>query len=148
MKLEERVTHACQDDFAVQHETVPETESQGEGHSIQETLEEPLEGIECRVDVEALEVLVNTSQEALQDLVMMAREASQLRESRDEEAMHGISIVRHEAIDGPEHVLLVVKVHHEESRQLRHPLAVTDLLRRTPRVSRRVSHCDDRLTEL
>lgn len=128
VQLEESVTHSGEDDFAVQHKAVPQTEGEREGDSVQKALKEPLEGVESRVNVELLEVLEDAGQETFENLVVMPGKAGQLREAGNKESVHCITVVRHEAVHGPEHILLVVQVHHQQSCQLRHALAVTDLL--------------------
>lgn len=155
MKLEKCVAHPSEDDLPVQEKDVPESvfdatenkvdksvpslnafksgklpQREGKGNSVEETLKEPLERVESRVNVEFLnrqkkvsktadtlkssvaylKVLPHFGQKLLNDLVVVLSKAKQLWKARNEEAVHCVPLIRHQRRDGPKSVLQAKRV--------------------------------------
>lgn len=96
-------------------------------HPVEEALKEPLEGIDACVDAVFVHMLFQLWQELLQQSFVVCLEPKKLWEALDEEAMHRETRVDHELRECPKDVLLFIQVHKEQSRDLRHALAIADL---------------------
>ena len=94
-------------------------------YAIEETLEEPLESINARVNALPVQMFLELWQELAHDFVVMRLEPQQLGKALDEEAVHGVFGMDHEAMQSPKCILLVVQVHEEKCGDLGHTLAVT-----------------------
>ena len=94
-------------------------------YAIEETLEEPLESINARVNALPVQMFLELWQELAHDFVVMRLEPQQLGKALDEEAVHGVFGVDHEAMQSPKCILRVVQEQEEKCGDLGHTLAVT-----------------------
>ena len=96
-------------------------------YAIEETLEEPLECVNARVNALLVQVFLELGQELAHDFIVMRLEPQQLGKALDKEAVHSVLGVDHKAMQSPKCILLVVQVHEEQCGNLGHALAVTQL---------------------